>query len=110
MIATMTIEEEKKLQDDEVEEEDEEEDVENGDEENTPEEAAKKKKKKKGAANGTTAPTALVAKEPSQKPPARGLKDTAFTDYFVKYGQSDPPSIPVAELFKGTCGASNFFM
>ena len=58
----------------------------------------KKKKKKKGGASGGQAP--LQIKEPSLKPPALGLKDTAFTDYYVKYGQTEPPTIPVADLFK----------
>ena len=40
-------------------------------------------------------------KEPSQKPPFRGVKETCFTDYYVKYGQTDPPTIPVADLFQG---------
>mmetsp|Transcript_32825 Transcript_32825/g.37347 ORF Transcript_32825/g.37347 Transcript_32825/m.37347 type:complete len:463 (-) Transcript_32825:344-1732(-) len=53
----------------------------------------KKKKKKKGGA------TVGVVKEPSLKPPSRGLKETAFTDYYVKYGQTDPPTIPVETLF-----------
>lgn len=53
----------------------------------------KKKKKKKGG------PTAGAIKEPSLKPPSRGLKDTAFTDYYVKYGQTEPPTVPVAKLF-----------
>lgn len=56
----------------------------------------KKKKKKKGS--GSTPGT---VKEPSQKPSFRGLNDTAFTDYYVKYGQTDPPTIPVADLFRG---------
>ena len=29
----------------------------------------------------------------------RGIKSTHFTDYYAKYGQSEPPSVPVAELF-----------
>ena len=59
----------------------------------------KNKKKKKKAATGNGAIPQV--KEPSQKPPALGLKATAFTDYYVKYGQTDPPTIPVAELFAG---------
>mmetsp|Transcript_12571 Transcript_12571/g.36597 ORF Transcript_12571/g.36597 Transcript_12571/m.36597 type:complete len:474 (+) Transcript_12571:170-1591(+) len=56
----------------------------------------KKKKKKKGGAGGAGA-----VKEPSLKPPALGLKETAFTDYYVKYGQTEPPTIPVETLFTG---------
>jgi methionyl aminopeptidase len=65
--------------------------------------AKKKKRKKKSKAKqqqGGTAATGPV-KEPSVKPEFRGLKETAFTDYFVKHGQTDPPTIPVADLFKG---------
>lgn len=64
----------------------------------------KKKKKKKGTAGGGgggTNPQQLVVKEPSQKPPHLGLKDTAFTDFAVKYGQTDPPTISVEQLFRG---------
>lgn len=62
----------------------------------------KRKKRKKKKKNGSGSGVALgPTKEPSLKPPARGLKETAFTDYFVKYGQTDPPTIPVADLFKG---------
>ncbi|KAG7351510.1 methionine aminopeptidase [Nitzschia inconspicua] len=60
----------------------------------------KKKKKKKKGTSTATAP-AIVIQEPSQKPPHLGLKDTAFTDFAVKYGQTDPPTIPVEQLFKG---------
>ena len=51
----------------------------------------KKKKKKKGGASGGQAP--LQIKEPSLKPPALGLKDTAFTDYYVKYGLSSASGV-----------------
>jgi len=55
----------------------------------------KKKKKKSGAA------ASGEVKAPSQKAPFRGVKETCFTDYYVKYGQTDPPTIPVADLFRG---------
>ena len=59
----------------------------------------KKKKKKKKTGNG---PGPLTFKEPVEKPPHLGLKDTAFTDFAVKYGQTAPePTIPVELLFKG---------
>ena len=32
-----------------------------------------------------------------QVAPSRGVK--GFTDYYVKYGQTEPPTIPVANLF-----------
>ena len=37
--------------------------------------------------------------EPSLKAPHRGVK--GFTDYYVKYGQTEPPTIPASELFAG---------
>lgn len=64
----------------------------------------KKKKKKSASATATAAPTASATpggeiRTPTQRPPARGLKDTCFTDYYVKYGQTDPPAVPVSDLF-----------
>lgn len=61
----------------------------------------KKKKKKKSSAVSNGVPVAGIIKEPSQKPPHRGLKESAFTDAHVKYGQTEIPSIPVAQLFQG---------
>jgi methionyl aminopeptidase len=92
-----------------IDNEDEEEDEAEGEDPNAaPEVKAKKKKKKKkskskqGGAAAATANAAIAApKEPSVKPQFLGLKDTAFTDYFVKYGQTDPPTIPVSDLFQG---------
>ena len=82
-------EETKKLTEEEEEADDEEEEnTENTDQ-------AAKKKKKKGSS------VQLVVKEPTEKPPFRGLLDTAYTDYFVKYGQTNPPTIPVETVFKG---------
>lgn len=93
----MTIEEEEKKSK-ELEDEDEDGDEENG----TPEAAdGPKKKRKKKKKKKKKAGAALVVSEPSKNPPALGLKATAFTDYYVKYGQTDPPTIPVADLFKG---------
>jgi methionyl aminopeptidase len=59
----------------------------------------KKKKKKKKSKKSTDASDQIVIKLPCQKPMALGLKPTAFTDYYVAYGQTEPPTIPVAELF-----------
>jgi len=112
----MTAEEEKKSQEDAVAADagkedptaDDNEEDEDDDEEENGEQGAdgaakkkkkkkrKKKKKKKGGAGGAGA-----VKEPSLKPPALGLKETAFTDYYVKYGQTEPPTIPVETLFTG---------
>lgn len=83
----------------------------NGDQGAKKKKKRKKKKKKKnggGTTNGEatngggTTKSKFVIQEPSLRPPARGLKDTAFTDYYVKYGQTEPPTIPVADLFAGT--------
>ena len=60
----------------------------------------RKKKKKKKKKSGNKMPL-LEKKEPMQKPPHLGLKSTAFTDYYVKYGQTDVPTIPVETLFRG---------
>jgi methionyl aminopeptidase len=63
----------------------------------------KKSKKKKSAAIATAAGAVTSGQEqqqPSQKAPSRGVLDTAYTDYFVVYGQTAPePTIPVADLF-----------
>jgi len=77
--------------------EEEEEDDDNGDGDAPKKKKKRKKKKKKKKAGATIG----AVGEPSKKPPARGLKDTAFTDYYVKYGQTDPPTITVADLFQG---------
>ena len=61
----------------------------------------KAKKKKKNATQDGGHFAVQNIQEPVQRPPAFGLKSTAFTDYFVKFGQTNPPTIPVAELFAG---------
>ena len=44
-------------------------------------------------------------KEPSKKVTTfRGISPTAFTDYYLIYGQTDPPSIPVPDLFSDQQG------
>jgi len=97
----MAAEDEKETKEpDEVNEEDEdvgsnEEAAADGD--NTGPTKKKKKKKKKKKGSGIT----LAVGTPEHKPEQRGLKDTAFTDYFVKYGQTNPPTISVEDLFKG---------
>jgi methionyl aminopeptidase len=80
----------------------EEDDDDSDDDENDTGDATKKKKrkKKKKKKKKASMPT-LTMKEPLQTPPHLGLKDSYFTDYFVKYGQTDPPTIPVETLFKG---------
>jgi methionyl aminopeptidase len=105
----MTLaEEEKKTTEPELEDEggdDDEDEEENeigtgGTDEAAASKKKKKKKKKKRKGDGTAA-APLAIKKPTQKPPSLGLRETAFTDHYVKYGQTDPPSIPVENLFKG---------
>ena len=85
------------------EEEEDEEDEEEGGGEGTNGEGVKKKKKRKKKKKKKKKGGAGLGpiKEPSNKAPARGLNETAFTDYFVKYGQTDPPTIPVEKVFQG---------
>lgn len=55
----------------------------------------KKKKKKKAGSGGLTIGT------PSKKNHGlRLMPDTSFTDSYVKYGQTEPPTIPVSKLFE----------
>ena len=92
--------------------EEEEEDEGGGDHGDAPKKKRKKKKKKKKKTTGTngaeggatsttsTTPGGISIQQPSQKPPHRGLNETAFTDAHVKYGQTTVPTIPVATLFQ----------
>ena len=82
------------------EEEDDNDEDDNDDANDVAKKKKRKKKKKKKKKTGGVA--ALQIKEPVTKPPHLGLKDTAFTDFAVKYGQTAPePTIPIADLFKG---------
>ncbi|CAB1113172.1 unnamed protein product [Ectocarpus sp. CCAP 1310/34] len=54
----------------------------------------KKKKKKKGSAGVPTCPGGTGSKVA----PARGV--TGFTDSYVRHGQTEPPTIPVEDLFE----------
>lgn len=60
----------------------------------------KKKKKKKSGNTSASANPIVGGGTPSKKPHGRMLHETAFTDYYLKYGQTDPPSIPVSKLFE----------
>lgn len=51
----------------------------------------KPKKKKKKCSNGGQL---LVFGVPSKKPSFHGLKEEALIDYYIKLGQTDPPTIP----------------
>lgn len=57
----------------------------------------KKPKKKKSAAGTSQNLSANNDYVPSRSQTARLL--TGFNDYYIKLGQTDPPSIPVADLF-----------
>ena len=54
----------------------------------------RKRKKKKSAAE-----RAAAMEKPVGKYEGRCLNPDSFTDYYVKYGQTEPPTIPVEELF-----------
>ena len=112
---TKKVEEEKEVEqtadgpnDDDNGEDDDEEDDENNNNNNDNGEVKKKKKRKKkkkkksSSASGSTATTTVATGNgiPSLKPHGRMLNDTAFTDYYVKYGQTDPPTIPISTLFE----------
>jgi len=56
----------------------------------------KKKKKKTGAGGGGGGGGGV----PSKKPHGRFLGENYCTDYYLKHGQTEPPSIPVSELFE----------
>jgi hypothetical protein len=57
----------------------------------------KKKPKKKGAAAVKDSPSAVAETTGTQLPKSRRL--TGFTDYYVAYGQTNPPTKTVASLF-----------
>ena len=56
---------------------------------------SKPKKKKKKPGNGGQS---LVVGVPNKKPIFRGLNEDALMDYYIKLGQTDPPTIPGAYL------------
>ncbi|EQC25008.1 methionyl aminopeptidase [Saprolegnia diclina VS20] len=93
----MADEEKKVIVADDVEENDEEEDdaMDGGADAGAAKKKKKKnKKKKKKSAGSASAGTKL--------PPFRGVD--GYTDSYIKYGQTEPPTIPVAKLF----GAGSF--
>ncbi len=57
----------------------------------------KKKKKKKKSGAGAAAGGGV----PSKKAHSRLLGENSFTDYYLKYNQTEPPTIPVSQLFEG---------
>ena len=62
-------------------------------------EGAKKKKKRKKKKKGGGGGGAAAAAEPTKVPPSLGV--TGNTDYYVRYGQTEPPTIPIEQLFPG---------
>jgi methionyl aminopeptidase len=58
----------------------------------------KKKKKKSKKKKNTTATTNLSCAQTGSKLPISRLV-TGFTDYYVRYGQTEPPTFKVADLF-----------
>jgi len=60
----------------------------------------KKKKKKKKTTTNADGTTTTTSKTPTQKPHGRMLNKEYFTDYYVKHGQTNPPTIPVGTLFE----------
>jgi len=59
----------------------------------------KKKKKKKKSTTTVTTTTAATTTTIKTPPPGRGLKETASTTYFTKYGQTNPPTMSIDKLF-----------
>lgn len=61
----------------------------------------KKKKKKSGAAGAAgAAGGGGGGGTPSKKAHGRLLGENSFTDYYLKYNQTEPPTIPVSQLFE----------
>ena len=56
---------------------------------------ARSEKKKTGAA------AKLVKGTPSNKAEGRFLNEGSFTDYYVAHGQTEPPTLPVVNMFRG---------
>lgn len=90
--------EEDKVEDDGDDDEDE--DIVGADNANTGEKKKKKKKKakKKKKPDGQSGVAQTPSAKEGSKPQFSRLL-TGFTDYYIKYGQTDPPTIPVADLF-----------
>jgi len=57
----------------------------------------KKKKKKKASGEGGVATSGNTV--PSKRPHGRGLGKESFTDSYLLSGQTDPPTIPIADLY-----------
>lgn len=91
---------EKKEEDDEDDNEDDDEAEEGGAKDEASGKKKRKKKKKKSAKKKTSEGTAVSASAAvsSGQPPASRLLGGSV-DYFVKYGQTNPPTRPVKDLF-----------
>jgi len=82
------------------EESDDEEGEETADAADGAEGTKKKKKRKKKKKKSGSAAAPIAGGTPSLKPHGRLLGENHFTDYYLKYGQTNPPTIPVSELFE----------
>ena len=61
----------------------------------TPSQLQKKKKKKATSSSNAN----LTKGTPSNKAQGRMLNEASFTDYYLAHGQTEPPTIPVVNLF-----------
>lgn len=95
-LAKLSVKEEENDEDDDEEEEGEEGGA-NGEDKKKRKKRNKKKKKKAAKKEGESAVPAPNAGVPEKVPPSRVIG--GYTDYYVKYGQTEPPTIPVADLF-----------
>jgi methionyl aminopeptidase len=94
--AAAKVEGEEGVEGDEGDEGDEGEGAEGGEGASTKKKKKKKKKKKSGGGGGGGGGGGAKG-VPSKENPSRGV--TGFTDYYVAFGQTEPPTIPVSKLF-----------
>lgn len=67
----------------------------------------KEKKKKKKSPASANIGNGLERGTPSNKAEGRMLTEGSFTDYYVAHGQTEPPTIPVANLFSDSGNGEN---
>ncbi|RLO09759.1 hypothetical protein DYB28_004494 [Aphanomyces astaci] len=93
----MDVEKKVIVQDEEIEDDEEEDEVVEGSAAAVGGDAAAKKKNKKKNKKKKKKAAATAAGPGTKLPPFRGV--TGFTDSYIQYGQTEPPTIPVAKLF-----------
>ncbi|RHY81843.1 hypothetical protein DYB26_016021, partial [Aphanomyces astaci] len=93
----MDVEKKVIVQDEEIEDDEEEDEVVEGSAAAEGGDAAAKKKNKKKNKKKKKKAAATAAGPGTKLPPFRGV--TGFTDSYIQYGQTEPPTIPVAKLF-----------